>query len=57
MWIMILMTSYFGTAGNSAGAASIGITSVEFSSRERCMTAVEFSKKQDKIYHAFCVQK
>ena len=50
MWIMIVMTSYI-TSG------SLSITSIEFSSRERCIAAANYTRKQDKIYNAFCVQK
>lgn len=55
---MILMTSYFGNFGyNGTSAAPIQVTSIEFSSRERCIAAADFSKKQPKIYNAYCVQK
>lgn len=54
---MIVMSSYFAVGGNGEALASPSITSVEFSSRDRCITAAEFTKKQPKIYHAFCVKK
>ena len=58
MWIMIVMTSYFhlgGVSGSSMTAPSI--TSIEFSSRERCIAAAKYTRKQEKIHNAFCVQK
>ena len=59
MWIMIVMSSYLGNHISYDGttATPISITSVEFSSRERCITAATFTKQQPKIYNAFCVQK
>lgn len=55
MWIMIVMSSYF--YNGTGGITSSSVTSIEFSSRERCVAAVEFTRKQPKIYNAFCVQK
>lgn len=57
MWIMILMTTYFEVGNSSRAMATPAITSVEFSSRERCITAASFALKQPKVYNAFCVQK
>lgn len=60
MWIMIVMSSFIYQDGYSSGTStmtSLGITSIEFSSRERCVKAAEFTRKQPKIYHTFCVQK
>jgi len=59
MWIMIVMSSFIYQEGGSSRSTmtSLGITSIEFSSRERCVKAAEFTRKQPKIYHTFCVQK
>lgn len=59
MWIMIVIGGMFGQFQNTEGnsAASTSITAVEFSSRDRCVTAAAFTKQQPKIYNAFCVQK
>lgn len=58
MWVMIVMGSYFGglySQGTSAITPSM--TTAEFSSRERCIEAAKFTKKQKYVYNAFCVQK
>ena len=58
MWVMILMTSWFGDHEYKATTATpVQVVSVEFSSRERCLAAASFSKKQPKVYNAYCVQK
>lgn len=60
MWIMLVMTTYFNAGGSSSASevrVSPSTTSVEFTSRDRCIKAAEFTKKQPKVYHAFCVQK
>ncbi len=58
MWIMIVMTSYFGSFQIQAtSATSPSVTAIEFSSRERCIEAAKFTKQQKNIYNAFCVQK
>ena len=58
MWVMILMTSWFGNHEYKATTATpVQVVSVEFSSRERCLAAASFSKKQSKVYNAYCVQK
>lgn len=59
MWIMIVMSSYFSGDGTSDSQVRVAppLVAVEFSSRERCITAATFTKKQPKIYNAFCVQK
>lgn len=57
MWIMIVMSSFFIEGSSGRSIASPSITAIEFSSRERCITAADFTKKQAKIYNAFCVQK
>lgn len=59
MWIMIVMGSWVdsGWASQSRAMASPSITAIEFGSRERCISAVNFTRKQPKIYNAFCVQK
>ena len=59
MWIMIVMSSWVdsGYSAQSRAMASPSITSIEFSSRDRCITAADFTKKRPKIYNAFCVQK
>jgi len=56
---MIVMSSLIDTGYSSSSRAmgSPSITSIEFSSRERCITAAAFTKKQPKVYNAFCVQK
>lgn len=51
MWILIVIVS----AGFSD--SGYGITSVEMSTRERCIAAVEFSKKRSRIHDAYCIQK
>lgn len=58
MWIMIVLSSYF-TAGISGTETRVApeMIAVEFHTCERCMAAAEFTKKQPKVYHAFCVQK
>lgn len=51
MWILIVIASAgFGDSG-------YGITSVEMTSREKCIKAVEFSKKRSRVYDAYCVEK
>lgn len=59
MWIMIVMSSWLDTgyASQSRAMTSPAIATVEFSSRDRCLSAANFTKKQPKIYNAFCVQK
>jgi hypothetical protein len=58
MWIMIVMSSYFGKFAYKATTATpIEMTYIEFTSRERCIAAATFTKKQPKVYNAFCVQK
>lgn len=51
MWIMLVITTIY------SGGSSYNITSVEISSRERCIKAAEFTKKQPNIANAFCIQK
>lgn len=59
MWIMIVMSSFI--SGGEHGATQIRVSpsmvAIEFSSRDRCINAVKFTKQQPKIYNAFCVQK
>jgi len=50
MWILILITSQIGDAGRA-------IDHVEFTSRERCIAAQQFSAKRDTIRDSYCVQK
>lgn len=58
MWILIILTNiYTDSAGVGRSATSPNITTVEISSRERCIKAAEFTKKQPNISNAFCVQK
>lgn len=59
MWIMIVMSNMMGQLNSTNGTTAITtpMISVEFSSRERCITAAKFTKKQQNIYNAFCVQK
>ena len=57
MWVMIVLSSYFIEGSSGRSLATPAMISVEFSSRERCIEAVKFTKQQPKIYNAFCVQK
>lgn len=59
MWIMIVLSSYFSEGGMSDTRVRTTPTmvAVEFSSRDRCIAAVQFTKQQPQIYNAFCVQK
>lgn len=58
MWIMIVMSGLLANTSLSEGNnVSPSITAIEFSSRDRCINAVKFTKQQSKIYNAFCVQK
>lgn len=58
MWILIILTNiYSDSAGSGRAVTSPNITTVEISSRERCIKAAEFTKKQPNISNAFCVQK
>lgn len=60
MWIMIVMSSFIfhdGVTSSPDVVSSPAITSIEFNTRDRCITAANFTKKQPKIYNAFCVQK
>lgn len=59
MWILIILTNIYGAGVDSSGraVASPNITTVELSSRDRCIKAAEFTKKQPNISNAFCVQK
>lgn len=56
---MIVLSSYFSGGGSSGSDVRVApqMVTIEFSSRERCITAAEFTKRQPKIYNAFCVQK
>lgn len=53
------MSSFISGDGMSETQVRVAppIIAVEFSSRERCITAAKFTKTQPKIYNAFCVQK
>lgn len=58
MWIMILMTNWFGDHRyNTTSATPVAVVAVEFDSRSSCIEAARFSKKQPKVYNAYCVQK
>lgn len=62
MWIMLVVAmNLHCDEGNIACQArqnsSPSVTSVEFSSRDRCIRAVQFTLKRSKIQDAFCVQK
>ena len=58
MWIMIVMSGLLAdTSFTQGNVVSPAIASIEFSSRERCINAANFTKKQPKVYNAFCVQK
>lgn len=60
MWIMLVVAmNLYCTDGECAmrQGSSPSVTAVEFSSRERCIKAVEFTRKRQKIQDAFCVQK
>ncbi|QXM18531.1 hypothetical protein Phab24_id085 [Acinetobacter phage Phab24] len=56
MWILIILTNIY-SQGVTGAMTSPNITTVEISSRERCIKAAEFTKKQPNISNAFCVQK
>lgn len=56
MWILIILTNIYDI-GIGAKATSPNITTTEISSRDRCIKAAEFIKKQPNISNAFCVQK
>lgn len=59
MWILIIVSYYISSDGNSSTNVRVApsIATTEISSRERCIKAAEFTKKQAYIYNAFCVQK
>ena len=59
MWVMIVISSFVYSHGASSQDTMISssMTTVEFSTRQRCVEAVKFTKQQPKIYNAFCVQK
>lgn len=59
MWIMIVMSSYFNASGTTGTEVRVSpsMAAVEFSSRDRCINAVKFTKQQPKVYNAFFVQK
>ena len=50
MWVLVLISLSTGGAGRA-------IDHIEFTSKERCMVAQEFSIKRDTIKDAYCVQK
>ncbi|QEP53304.1 hypothetical protein BS46_gp122 [Acinetobacter phage BS46] len=50
MWVLILITSSWNSSG-------LAIDHVEFTSKERCIAAQQFSVKRDTIKDAYCVQK
>lgn len=51
------MSSFFIEGSSGRSITSPSITSIEFTSRQRCIDAAKFTKQQPKIYNAFCVQK
>lgn len=57
MWVMIVLSSYFIEGSRGRSLTSPAMTTVEFTTRQRCIEAVKFTKQQPKIYNAFCVQK
>lgn len=58
---MIVISSYFPSGSNvdpkHVKRLAPEMLSVELTSRQRCIAAVEFTRKQPMVYHAFCVQK
>jgi hypothetical protein len=56
---MIVISSFVYSHGSSSQDTMISssMIAVEFSTRQRCLEAVKFTKQQPKIYNAFCVQK
>lgn len=59
MWVMILMTNWFGYHEyKGASATPVSVTSIEFSSRESCLSASKFLRENNKkVYSANCVKK
>ena len=58
MWIMILMTTYFGDHQYKATTATpVVVTAIEFTSRENCINAANFMLKKKKVYSANCMPK
>lgn len=59
MWVMILMTSWFGSHEyKGASATPVSVTSIEFSSRESCLSASKFLRENNKkVYSVNCVKK
>lgn len=59
MWVMILMTNWFGHHDyNGSTATPVSVTSIEFSSRERCLAASKFLRANNKkVYSVNCVKK
>lgn len=56
MYILVILTNIY-VLGTHSLATSPNITSIELSSKERCIKAAEFTKKQANIANAFCIQK
>lgn len=50
IWVLVLITSQFNGSGRA-------IDHIEFTSKERCIAAQQFSVKRDTIKDAYCVQK
>lgn len=57
MWVLIILTNIYSVGMSGNAVTSPNITTTEISSRERCIKAAEFAKKQPNIANAFCVQK
>lgn len=58
MWIMFLVVMGMPSDTRiSSYRDTISITTTEFSSKDSCIQAVEFSKKRKKVEDAWCVKK
>lgn len=55
MWIMFLIV--MGNPASGHYDSTISVTQSEFSSKEACINAVNFSKKRQKVQDAWCVKK
>lgn len=50
MWVLILISATWNNSGRS-------IDHIEFTSKERCISAQQFSSKRESILDAYCVPK
>ena len=55
MWIMFLVV--MGILNDTNSKDNISVTASEFSSREKHVKAVEYSRKRSKVYDTWRVQK